>query len=64
MEVLLANLSSIVTQLDEGSVVVLEPARVRVRRLPAAARRNFAEMARFSRSDAEALEALGVRGVV
>lgn len=36
VEVLLANLSSIATQLDEGSVVVLEPARVRVRRLPIA----------------------------
>ncbi len=36
VEVLLANLFSIATQLDEGSVVVLEPARVRVRRLPIA----------------------------
>ena len=36
VEVLLANLSSLATQLDEGSVVVLEPARVRVRRLPIA----------------------------
>jgi predicted nuclease of predicted toxin-antitoxin system len=31
---LLANLSAIETDLDEGAIVVIEPSRVRVRRLP------------------------------
>lgn len=34
VDVLVANLPGLAVQLEEGSVVVFEPARVRVRRLP------------------------------